>query len=113
MIWCRRHREMESDDGNSSFRTPILCSLLLLCLWEALRNALSVSDDPLVIWFQGREQRRDPAEGKMGALCWEREAEALEEKTGEETALQADLDLGQSLSSAPGCAYSPLPQVNL
>lgn len=96
----RRHQEIESDDGNSSFRTPILCSLLCVCgkHWEMHMYQI----DPLVIWFQVREQRRDPAEGEDGCIMlrggfwWDRGCEAPEEETGEEIAFQADLDLGQS-----------------
>lgn len=58
--------------GNSSFRTPILCSLLCVCgkHWEMHMYQI----DPLVIWFQGREQRRDPAGGEDGCIMLREEA---------------------------------------
>lgn len=64
--WYRRHLETESDGENSSFRTPTLCSLLCVCgkNWKMNMHKVNL----LIIWLQGREQRRDPVEGEGGGI---------------------------------------------
>ena len=70
--------------------------LTSVCLWEALRNAY-VSDRSTCNLIPG--QRTGEGSSRAGRRVHHAEkggCEALEEEMGEETALQADLDLGQS-----------------
>ena len=70
--------------------------------WEALRNAY-VSNRSTCNLIPGWRTEEESSRGgrrvhhaERGGFWWDRGCDAPEEETDEETALQADLDLGQS-----------------